>query len=41
MEMARQLSCQLGELLKRRESRRELTFADNVNQFDASESGRC
>lgn len=39
MELAKQLCRQLCELLKRRESGRELVFADHVNQFDASESG--
>ncbi len=33
MEVARQLSRQLGELLKRTESGRELTFVDHVDQL--------
>ena len=42
MEQASQLSCQLSELLKRRESGHEITFSDYVDQFNFSEGGcRC
>ena len=40
MAQAGWLPCQLNKLLKRRESGRDLTFTDHVDQFDASQ-GRC
>lgn len=40
VELESGLPCQLGELLKRTESGRELAFADHVDQFYACQD-RC